>query len=312
MNKFNKYCPFYAVFWMFLNTSLLFGQTAGTPDYTLSQVIDLKTVPVSMRNPSAMSVSLYGDIFIVDTDNHLLVKLDGKGNYVTHTGGFGWKDQQLDMPKDVSTFDGLNIYVADYQNQRVQRYNRHLQFISSLGLSPLNRDGMKARSGREIEIGYPVSLSVSPLGDLFCVYQECNSVLKITSTGTLGVSFGGFESGKGKLTKPVRVRATKTKVYILDQSRIVIYDYFGNFLNEIAHTLIRTPNDIAIDRNERIYIAGTNPPGILLFRANGQFIGAMADYEFSNPASLGLYGNQLYALDNQLMRIVAFQLSERR
>ncbi len=310
MNIFKWYYRF--LLFLFTGFMPVTGQSSVPIKFKTAQILDLKSLSVTVKKPAALSVSLYGDIFIVDPEQHLLIRLDPNGAYVNHTGGFGWNDQQLDTPKDVSTYDGLNIYVADYQNQRIQRYNRNLQYISSTGQASGNRLGMDSKISQGTDVGYPAALAISPLGDMFCVDQEKNQVIRISSTGLRGLTFGGFESGRGQLNSPSRIRVTKDRVYILDQSRIVMYDYFGNYLSELSHSLVRRPGDLFVDRYERIYIAESSSRVVLIFRPNGQLIAQISDFDFSIPAGLAVAGNRLYVLDSGLMQIVVFQISESR
>lgn len=303
---FNNYYRFIIPLWLwFIPQTNMVAQKETSAN--LIRVFDLQQLPVQLKKPSAMMVSLYGDIFIIDAAVHLTVKLDPNGQYVTHTGGFGWNEHQLDTPADIASHDGLNIYVADYQNRRIQRYNRHLQYISSLG-----KTGITAAVRTELDIGYPAALTLSPLGDLFVVNQENNTVMKISASGNLTANFGGFESGRGRLHRPFRIRSTRDQIYLLDDRRIVLFDYFGNYLSEWTHPLLKKPCDFAIDRQGLLFIIQQEYPAILVFRSDGRLENQWLNYEFQDPSAIAWASGRIYVLDRLLMKIAVFQIPESR
>ena len=64
-----------------------------------------------------------GSIFVADSDNSRVVKLDAEGNYVTHWGTMGIERGQFDGVHAVATDSIGRIYVADANNDRIQVFN---------------------------------------------------------------------------------------------------------------------------------------------------------------------------------------------
>ncbi len=65
-----------------------------------------------------------GTMFVADSGNSRMVKLDAEGNYVTHWGSAGGGRGQFDGVHSVATDARGNIYVTDRNNDRVQVFNQ--------------------------------------------------------------------------------------------------------------------------------------------------------------------------------------------
>ncbi|MBL7962196.1 NHL repeat-containing protein, partial [bacterium] len=163
-----------------------------------------------------------------------IVKLDTKGKYVNHVGGFGWKNNQFDSPVDIFAVDGLNIYVADLNNQRIQRYSKKLEYVTSFGESKLTELSIDASRTSNEPLGFPSGLAVSSQGDLFYSDSENDQIVKINRFGKKETAFGGFSEGRGTLRSPGKVFVTSRFVYVIDENRVVVFDYYGNYIRDIG------------------------------------------------------------------------------
>jgi DNA-binding beta-propeller fold protein YncE len=138
---------------------------------------------------------------------------------VREVGGIGIGANQFSRPSDVTAKLGLDILVADAGNDRIQRFNRRLGYISTTKKSDAFTE--------------PLSLDVSEFGDLFILDGSRRRVVKINALVSQLVFFGGVGSGSGELEDPkdVDVKASET-VTVADGSTgdVVQFDLFGNFL----------------------------------------------------------------------------------
>lgn len=140
-------------------------------------------------------------------------------------GGFGWSSTAFDKPTGIAT-DGVNIYVSDYGNHRIQKFDRNLNFISSFS----TRDTID-EAGR---FGYPLDVALSDLGDLFILDGENQRVLKFDILYKFERSFGDVNAREGTLHHPVKLVTSSSRVCIGERNRIAVFDYFGNFLGSIG------------------------------------------------------------------------------
>jgi len=203
---------------------------------------------------TSVDIDVYGNIYVVDSESALLTVFTKGTKQVRQIGGQGWGTEQFDSPRAVWASNGLDIYVADYGNHRVQRYDKTLSYVSTL----YTRDN----EDQSTRFGYPTDMTLTRLGDLFVCDSENARILKLTRSTQPDRSFGGFEAGKGRLYAPVRIEAGPgDNLYVLDRNRVVVFDTFGNFVRELGKGLFRTPKRIYAD-TERVLILD----GDLLYR----------------------------------------------
>lgn len=262
-----------------------------------------------LQKPESFSVSLTGDLYIADTGNHRIVKLDPRGVYVNHVGGFGWQARQFDMPVDIACPDALNIYVADYNNQRIERYDKYLEYLSSLGRSKVT-ELSSDQTRRTFEIGSPAGVAVSSQGDLFCSDGERLLMRKFNRFGSLETEFGGFSEGRGRLERPTRLCVTRQWVYVADGGRIVQFDYYGNFVSEIGAGVLKNVCDVAVDDHGRIFAVDSGRRDLLAFEPGGRLILSSVPYDWVEPRAVDVHRGRVYVLDAARGTIVLFNLVE--
>ncbi len=206
----------------------------------LRTILGDSTSAIHLASPLGMSVDLEDNIYIADTGNHRVVKCNLQGKLLREVGGFGFGEQQFDRPVDVWAGNGLDVFVADYNNQRLQRYDKDLNFISSYASNETGDESLR--------FGYPAALGLSPQGELFVADHEFNRVLRFDAFGDPKASFGDFNWGEGGLARPAKIFISRrNEVWVSDSSRaaIMVYDAFGNFLRRVGAGTLAAPCGMA-------------------------------------------------------------------
>lgn len=160
-------------------------------------------------------------IFLISKETNEIIKINSDGKRLKKIGGFGWSEGQFDSPASIVS-TAIDIYVADFNNHRIQRFDQNLNFISSLETS------------ETINFEYPVSIALSTKGDLYILDSKNKKILKINGFSKLERTFGNYESGNIVLREPKVVKLDQSQlIYILDRERILAYDEFGSFIKSI-------------------------------------------------------------------------------
>ncbi len=229
----------------------------------------------SFGNAARIAVDASGTIYVLDDARHTLSLFSERGTHQRLVGGYGWDATTLDRPTGVAT-DGLTIYVSDYGNHRIVRYDRNLVFLSALS----TRD----TSISSAQFGYPLGLALSKQGDLFVLDGENLRVVQFDSRSGFVRSFGSLEAGEGRLQRPLEVAVSEDdKVLVLEPDRIAQFDYAGNFLSSIGRGTFTGAKGMAVGRRGIMVVANDT---LHLFDSKGSVRWAMAASEILSEYSL--------------------------
>ncbi|MDP2884001.1 MAG: NHL repeat-containing protein [Ignavibacteria bacterium] len=202
--------------------------TAGTslceasPDTLLVEVQTLGT----FQRASRLTTNPQGWVYVSDVERNLVVLFKGDETRSVSVGGYGWTSTTFDNPTGFAT-DGLNLYVSDYGNHRLQRFDSNLNFISSFA----TRD----TSVVEARFGYPLGVALSRLGDLFVLDGDNLRVVKFVDNVRFERSFGDIDDRRSRLRQPQKILVgPDDHVYVLEPDRLLEFDYFGHYLRTIG------------------------------------------------------------------------------
>jgi hypothetical protein len=188
----------------------------------------------TFTSAKSFSINSAGYIFISDSTLNEIIKLDTLGNIVKTIGGYGWNDSSFDDPADVFATT-LNIYVSDKNNNRIQIFDKDLNFISQFSTQ-------NSTDTRYI-FAYPTCSAVSTQGDLFILDSDNRRILKFNSRNEFQTEIGGFDAGSYSLSNPRNFTITSSgKILVVDPPSIVMFDQFGNGIKKISLPL--SPSNI--------------------------------------------------------------------
>ena len=261
----------------------------------------IESIPIS--NPQSISVDPKGNIYLADTGNNRIIKYSQEGHFIKSIGGFGWDKEQFDTPMDICAKSVLDVFIADYNNHRIERYDKDLNYISSFYSDESQNENL--------QFGFPVGVSVSIHGELILIDSENYRLLKINSFGEPELSFGDFAEGRGKVDEPIQIELGRSdKIYVSDKTsnRIVVFDYFGNYLTEIGNGILNDPHGIYFDNSNRLWISDMENKEIYAFAETGELLlrwgqGDPAIDAFNNPKDIISFANRVYVLDNNLIHV---------
>lgn len=79
--------------------------------------------------PLGLTIDQYRDLYVVDADLNLIVKVNSLGVVEWRQGRFGNAREALNTPVDVAVDQYLNVYVADAGNKRIKVYDQNGEIL---------------------------------------------------------------------------------------------------------------------------------------------------------------------------------------
>jgi DNA-binding beta-propeller fold protein YncE len=186
-----------------------------------------------------LDADVQGNIIVADCAANTLVMFSPNGDSLRMIGGYGSGTLQFDQPAAVAARQGNDIYVADHNNHRVQRFNRMLDYVTTIA----TRDGTNERA----QFGYPRDVAVSRQGELFVVDGENRRIVKFNTQGMWERTFGDQTSGPARLLDPQRIELDPAdNIYVIDARRVAQFDPFGNYVRDLPLPPEFLPNNLSI------------------------------------------------------------------
>ena len=162
-----------------------------------------QAVNAQLGEPDSVAVDGAGNLFIADTLNHRVRKVDSAGIVTTVAGtgesGLGGDggaalDARLTYPFSVAVDDAGNLFIADAGNYRIRKVDRKglITTVAGTGESGLGGDGGPALDAR---LAYPISVAVDGAGNLFIADSGNYRIRKVDTAGVITTVAGTGESG---------------------------------------------------------------------------------------------------------------------
>lgn len=216
--------------------------------------------------------------FQITADNDNLFVADATGNVVKMfqitaggvsfirnfgSGSAGSGAGQFDGPEQVAIV-GNDIYVADFTNNRVQRFNKSTgAYVSQFG-APGSGAG---------QLSNPAGLVYNPVNGFLYVSEVGNDRVQIFSTsGTYQGQFSSLGSGNGQINNPYALAVDSLgNIYVADSvnNRVSKFDSSGAWIRNIA-VGVANPLGIAVDTSNVVWVtSGTGD--VYVYDARGNY-----------------------------------------
>ena len=248
-------------------------------------------VSAQLSGPKGVAVDGVGNLYIADTENHRIRRVDPSGTITTiaGTGGNGFSGDggpavaaELNFPEDVAIDATGSLYIADAGNNRIRRIDSSgmITTVAGTGQKGFSGDGGPAVSA---QLSAPKGVSIDGSGNVYIADQEDLRIRRVDPSGTIttfaGTGEWGYSGDNGpavqaRLRRPDGVAVDGSgNLYIADtwNGRIRRVDPSGT-ITTLAGTgrwgfsgdngpavqaRLRNPDGVAVDGSGNLYIADT-------------------------------------------------------
>ncbi|PMS14789.1 hypothetical protein C0Z18_30190 [Trinickia dabaoshanensis] len=189
------------------------GVSSGSTPTTSATVEQVSTVagstqwgatngPVAsakFNDPCDVAVDAAGNIYVDDTGNHLIRKIDTNGNVTTVAGaGTGGNVDgngvaaKFDFPNGFTLDSSGNLYVADSGNNTIRKIDTSGNVTTFAGSSA---SGSANGRGTAASFNFPAGIVIDPSGNLFVADDGNNLIRKIDPSGNVTTFAGSGAQG---------------------------------------------------------------------------------------------------------------------
>ena len=186
--------------------------------------------------------------------------------------------------------DGDNILVADYENNRVQKFTSYGKFITA------------------VKVKWPVGIAVHPQSKkVYVVNMSDNCIQILNPDMTFSSSFGSKGSGDGQFYAPYDVAIDSIgNVYVVNffHDRIQVFTAEGQFLRKFGRHGNNQLTSICIDSEDMVYVTESFNNRVLVFTCEGKFLTSFGTRgtgpgQFTDPYGIAVDKNGVvYVADN--------------
>jgi len=231
-----------------------------------------------LNSPKGLAVDAAGDLFIADSTNNRIRRVDATTGIITTiagTGAFGFGgDGGLATAAEFRSPNGLvfdaagNLFIADSSNNKIRRVDAATGIITTVagtGAGGFSGDGGLATAA---ELNLPRGLAIDAAGNLFIADIFNNRVRRVdAATGLIttmaGTGAGGF-SGDGGLATAAELDFPEGlaidaagNLFIADSAnnRIRRVDAATGIITTVAAAELNSPKGLAVDAAGDLFIA---------------------------------------------------------
>src|ERR1700751_4501787 len=225
---------------------VLSPSAADTPDAIIQTVAGNGTsgfsgdngaaATASLSEPFGVAVDAVGNLYIADTSNHRIRKVDASGVITTVAGngteGFSGDggpatSAALNTPIGVAVDVAGNLYIADSFNNRIRKVNATgiITTVAGNGDARFSGDHAAATNG---SLRAPFGVAVDKVGNVYIADTSNQRIRKVDASGTIttvagngteGFSGDGGPAAQARLNFPTGVTVDRAgNLFITDQS----------------------------------------------------------------------------------------------
>ena len=195
-------------------------------------IVSATAIPLIL--PSAIVFDPEGNLYLAETANHVVRKVDTTGaiTIVAGTGTQGFSGDsgsaiaaQLDSPQGLAIDANQNLYIADTHNHRIRKLNLTTGIITTVaGSSTPGFDGDNGPA-TTAHLNLPTAITLDSANNLYLADTQNHRVRKVASTGIITTIAGngpqGFSGDNGPATvasidSPNGLATDSTNLYLAD------------------------------------------------------------------------------------------------
>ena len=264
----------------------------------------------NLNRPSGLAVNSQGDLYIADAGNNRVIKLDNRFQPVRDLGGFGEGYGRFQDPGDMVMERDLNLYVLDRGNRRVVQLDANLGFVDVITPEDAPNELIS-------NLGRLSGLAVLSFGEIVVADYDNSRLIRLDNTRHFSRYIGDFGYGSGALLNPEGIALDRDgRIYVADggNSRIAIYDNYGNYIGAVGRDVLQRPTAITVGFDGLIWVGDQGTQALYVFAPDGKLLRQISEADeggqsFSDIEALSLsLDGVLYVADSGHNRVLVYHI----
>lgn len=215
------------------------------------------------------------NIYVVEEKGCRVRKFDLKGSLLATYGGQGLETGKFRGPRGIAVGPRDEIYVADYDNHRIQEFNSNFAWVRNIRFKNVGR-AMPA----------PRGLAIDREGKLWACFSNVHRVARFDASGNADLIVGEEGTGLGQFEEPRYIAFdVQNHFFVTDYNngRVQRFSPKGDFEFSVGvkgsgRSQFKGPQGVAVDLKGNVYIADSDN-----FRVQMLFVNDLiADLNFAH------------------------------
>lgn len=262
--------------------------------------------PGILSIPNGVAVTGNGKTFVLDAGNSRIQEFDETGAFVLEWGAPGAGNGEFAFSR-LGESNGIvadamnNVYVADLDNHRIQKFAGNGGYITQWGGEGTGQGQFK----------YPLGLAVAPNGNIMVADSGNNRFQEFTPDGNFVSAWGELGTAPGQFKSPSAIAYDSAGFrYVVDKNnkRIQKFTAEGDFVTAWGSSGSEPGQfgyvfSLAIDSEGRVYVTDGGNARVQVFGSDGTYLGEYKSEgclpgQFIYPISVTIDGSDnLYVAD---------------
>ena len=230
-----------------------------------------------LTSPRGVAVDGHGNLYIADTENHRVRRIDAESGIIITIAGSGEEgyggdegpatEAKLNWPTGVAVDDSGNVYIADRNNERVRRVDTDGIITTFAGTGEWGYDSDEdGGPATQALLNWPADVALDINGDLYIADEYNNRIRKVDAEGIITTVAG--------MKRPT--------LEVGEEEEEETNENVGDH-GPATSALLNRPTGVALDKEGNLYIADRNNHRVRKVNAEGIIttIAGMADEGFS-------------------------------
>jgi DNA-binding beta-propeller fold protein YncE len=301
----------------FFSLSILFSLIiSAKPAYgiNLTYVKHLFDITHNFSEPSDVSVSEDGHIYVVDGVNNKIKVFNKQGEFVFSFGRKGSRHGEFKFPLGIHIDTRDRIYIADSGNHRIQIFNHRGNFLKQINIP--SKNGISSE---------PTDITVDERRNRCYVVDNNNHYILAYDLSTLKLLniYGTPGMRKRQFRFPFLTTLDKDGyIYIVDviNTRVQVLNPEGLFVSIIGGWGVEKgeffrPKGVALDNENRVYVSDSYMGVIQVFKSTGEFFSVIGETEkntvkkFKTPTGIFIdKNNRLYVVEMFAQKVSVYSI----